>query len=154
MLFLVFLAPFIIHAFVAGTEIAFGANTTVVLELGASLYLFLASLWALLIWMKCIAIWTDYYLDMWVVTNRRLIDIEQYGFFHRETSTLRMEQIQDITTETRGILPTIFNFGHIYVQSAAESREFTIRGIPNPRNIKELIFKQHDRMTEKENMFS
>ncbi len=91
---------------------------------------------------------------MWVITNKRLIDVEQFGFFHREVSTLRMEQIQDITVETRGIVATLLNFGNIHVQSAAESREFTIRGIPNPKKIKELIFKQHDRAIEKDSLIA
>ena len=149
-LFLIFLAPFILYVFISGTELQLGPDRAITLELDTALFVFMSAAWSLFIWMKCIAFWTDYYLDMWVITNKRLIDIEQHGFFHREISTLRMEQIQDITIETRGILATLLNFGHIHVQSAAESREFTIRGIPNPQKIKELIFKQHDRAIEKD----
>jgi len=153
-LFFIFLAPFILYAFISGIEVQFGQEKMIILELNTALFIFISAAWSLFIWMKCIAIWTNYYLDMWVITNKRLIDIEQHGFFHREISTLRMEQIQDITIETRGIVATLLNFGHIHVQSAAESREFTIRGIPNPQKIKELIFKQHDRAIEKDDLIA
>lgn len=153
-LFFIFLAPFILYTVISGAELQLGIDRTITFDLNNALYVFLSAAWSLFIWMKCVAIWTDYYLDMWVITSKRLIDVEQFGFFHREVSTLRMEQIQDITVETRGIVATLLNFGNIHVQSAAESREFTIRGIPNPQKIKELIFKQHDRVIEKDSLIA
>ena len=144
----VFISPFILYALMFNTakeNILTGFFPTAITP---ALIIFLSALWSLLIWLKLAAVWTDYYLDIWIVTNRRIIDIEQKGFFRREVSTLRTEQIQDITVRVHGIFATILNFGDIHVQSAGESREFIARGIPNPNAVKEMILKQHDKVIE------
>lgn len=146
----IFIAPFILYVFVAGKVTSIGANQTIFLSLTPSLFVFLIATWSLLIWMKLASIWTDYYLDMWIVTNRRIVDIEQKGFFNREVSTLPIERIQDVTIEVKGVVATVLNFGNIHVQTAGESREFSIRGIPDPRNTKEIILKQHELTSNEE----
>jgi len=149
-LMFVFLLPFVSYVFIRGAKIPILDLESVELTLAPPLFIFGAALWALLIWMKLASVWTDYYLDLWVVTDKRLLDVEQKGFFHRESATLRVEQIQDVTIEVKGIIATLLNFGNIHVQTAGESREFTIRGIPDPQGLKALILKQHELSIEKE----
>ena len=116
--------------------------------------IFAISIWTLIAWIKLFTIWTDYYLDVWFITNKRIIDIEQKGFFRREISTFRMERIQDITIEIKGILQTFLDFGDIHVQTAGESQEFIIRGIGHPKQIKEIIMYQSDIALEDKNQIS
>ncbi len=88
--------------------------------------------------------WMDYYLDMWIVTDRRLIDIEQHGLFNREIGEIPMYRIQDITIEVKGLIETLLKFGTIRIQTAGE-REFLIRNVPHLYEIKDAILKQIDR---------
>ncbi|MFC1730791.1 PH domain-containing protein [candidate division KSB1 bacterium] len=104
-----------------------------------SLQIFLSSLWTLIIWAKLFAIWTDYYLDIWVVTSGRIVNVDQKGLFHREVSTLRMERIQDVTYEIDGIVATVLGFGDVHVQTAGEVKEFVIKGIKDPERVKKKI---------------
>jgi len=98
--------------------------------------------------MRAIGIWTDYYLDVWTVTDKRIIDQEQQGLFHRRTSVFRIERIQDVTIEVRGIVATLLNFGDIHVQTAGEAQEFIMYGIAHPKYVREIILEQLDRVTE------
>jgi uncharacterized membrane protein YdbT with pleckstrin-like domain len=98
--------------------------------------------------MKLFAVWTDYYLDIWIVTNRKLVSIDQIGLFNREISTLRMERIQDVTFSINGIVATLLNFGDIHVQTAAEEREFVMRGIAHPDRVKRLILTHIDSVAD------
>jgi uncharacterized membrane protein YdbT with pleckstrin-like domain len=106
---------------------------------------FLSLLWFFFIWIWGFVIWTDYYLDIWVVTNKRVFDIEQRGFFQREVSIFRMDRVQDITTNVRGIIQTFFNYGEIHVQTAGSDREFIMRGAPAPTSLKEVISSLQDK---------
>src|SRR3989344_2139353 len=81
-------------------------------------FTFCYSLWLLCLWMVFFLIWTDYFLDVWIVTNKRIIDIEQKRLFHREVSTLSIYRIQDLTVETKGIVATFLKFGNVIVQTA------------------------------------
>lgn len=103
---------------------------------------FFFSLWVLVLWTLMFVRYVDFSLDQWVLTNERLIDIDQKGFFNRQVSTLHLDAVQDITIESKGLFQTMFNLGTITVQTAATEREFIIRDIPNPEQVKFSISEQ------------
>lgn len=103
--------------------------------------LFSLSLLLLIFWLIIFIIITNYYLDSWIVTNQRTIHTELRSLFSRILSSVPHNRIQDITIEVHGILPTIFRFGDLHIQTAGEFREFVFRQIPDPYKTKEIIFK-------------
>ena len=78
-------------------------------------------------------------LDTWIITNERIINIEQEGLFNRTASELDLAAVQDTTAEIRGILQTLFTYGQVYVQTAGEKGRFHFKNIDNPEHVKELI---------------
>lgn len=117
---------------------------------GNELALFLSIYSAILLigWMIFFIIWTDYYLDVLVVTDKRIVDIEQRGFFKREVSTVRLESIEDITINVSGVLATFLDYGTLKLQTAAENREFIIYDVPHPNQIKSTIFELQNKKIE------
>ena len=113
---------------------------------GNETYLILAleSMWTLFVWLMFSKFWVNYYLDVWVITDRRLIDIEQKGFFNREISTVNFDNVEDISVVINGIIPTFLKFGEIRVQTAAEAREFVMRRAANPTEIKNTLLRLID----------
>src|SRR5690606_39334527 len=102
--------------------------------------LFLYSFWLLINWMMLASIWTDHYLDVWVITSRRVININQAGFFRRQIGSYRLEQLQDLNVEINGIIETLLDFGTIHAETASGSlEEFKPRHLPHPRELKSLI---------------
>lgn len=99
-------------------------------------------------WMIFFIIWTDYYLDVLIVTDKRIIDIEQRGFFKREVSTVRLESIEDITINVSGMLATFLDYGMLKIQTAAENREFIIYDLPHPNQIKSTIYELQNKQLE------
>ena len=53
----------------------------------------------------------------------------------------RLYRIQDVTSEVKGVLPTIFKYGNIYIQTAGEIERFIFEQIPNPDQIRDYIIK-------------
>lgn len=87
--------------------------------------------------------WINYYFDVWVITNRRIINIDQVNLFERVTSETRLERIQDVTVEVRGFLPSVFHFGNVYIQTAGEKPRFTFEQIRHPYRVRKLISDLH-----------
>jgi len=107
-------------------------------------------IWLLSFWLSFVITWTKYYLDVWYVTEKRIIDIEQQRIFHREVSNLRFDKIQDVTVEVKGFLATWLDFGSIKVQTAAEdSRDFYMTYVAHPERVKQVIFAQHNVVGDK-----
>ena len=135
-IFLIFIAPFILVP-VAGFYFTEAGLATE--EVGAISGL-LGSLWALICWQILFARWTDYYYDVWIITNWRIIDIDQQGLFKRNTaSILDLSHIQDVSTELTGVIGNILNFGYIEVQTAGSKNEFFFDDVGNPTKVERLI---------------
>lgn len=89
--------------------------------------------------------WVNYYLDLWIITNERIIAMEQRGLFNRSVSELRLNRIQDVSSEVKGFLPTLFKYGRIHIQTAAEQDMFEFKDIPNPEIVARQILELHER---------
>ena len=110
-----------------------------------ALVLFFYSLWLLFLWISFFLQWTKYYLDVWYVTEKRIIDIAQKRIFDREISNLRFDKIQDVTIDVQGFIPTMLGFGNIKVQTAGEdNKDFMMNTVRNPDEVRRVIFSQHN----------
>ncbi len=136
----------IISVLPIGFYFVFLANSHFLVIPGDSVYFLMAvePMWALFIWILFCKFLMNYYLDVWVVTDKRVIDIKQNGFFNRQVSSMRLEKIQDITVTVKGILRSLLKFGEIRVQSAGEIEEFVMDNISNPYQVKETIVRLSD----------
>jgi hypothetical protein len=105
---------------------------------------FLWSLELLTLYVIFFMFWTDYYLDVWLVTNLRVIAIEQHGLFNRSISTFRLDMIQDAVVKVPGMLATLLHFGTVEVSTASDYF-FTIKGVARPNVLKEKIMAEHHR---------
>lgn len=114
-----------------------------------NLLLFGESLATLFIWNFFFILWLDFYLDVWIVTNERIINIEQRGFFYRNISELKLTKIQDVTSEIIGVIPTLLDYGNIYVQTAGEVGRFIFYQIPHPNKVKNVIVELQERELKK-----
>lgn len=84
---------------------------------------------------------TDYWLDVWIVTTERIINTEQHGLFNRLVSEVRLEQVQDVTSETLGFLETFLTYGDVYIQTAGEKMRFRFKNVDNPDEVKIAIIQ-------------
>lgn len=103
------------------------------------LFIFLYVAWLFVCWSVFFFLWTEYYLDVWIITDQKMIDVDQVALFRREISTLQLDKIQDVTVEVHGIMPTILHFGNLHVQTAGDQREFIIKNIAEPQKVKDTI---------------
>jgi ABC-type multidrug transport system fused ATPase/permease subunit len=90
-------------------------------------------------------IWIFYYLNIQVITNIRIVDITQEGLFSHTVSELHIDKIEDVTSQTNGVFGTIFNFGHVFVQTAGTVERFEFQDVPNPAGIEKLILDLYEK---------
>ncbi len=80
-----------------------------------------------------------YYLDMLIITNDRLVEVKQLNLFSRSVSELDLSKIEDATSDVHGVIPTIFNYGQLLVQTAGEKEQFTFNGLPAPHEVRRKL---------------
>jgi uncharacterized membrane protein YdbT with pleckstrin-like domain len=106
------------------------------------------------IWITFFLIWIDYYFDVWIITDRRVVNIEQKGLFNRQVSELELLRIQDITTEVTGVIPTILNYGDVFIQTAGENPRFIFRQVSDPYGIKDTLMNLQKKRSREESRIS
>ncbi len=112
-------------------------------DYGSVLMGFLFMLWCLFLWVLFFFYWTDYYLDVWIITSKHIFDIEQKSVFRREISVTRLEQVQDVTISINGLFATFLKFGDLHIHTAGSEIDFTIKNAANPMHVKETIMRAH-----------
>ena len=81
----------------------------------------------------------SWYFNSYIVTNKRVVDIDFYGIIHRRFSEAPLRNIEDITNEISGFGPVIFHYGDVSIQTAAEAREITFENVPDPDKVQNIV---------------
>lgn len=91
--------------------------------------------------------WISFYYNVYLITKAEIIEITQVGFFGRKISQLSLLRVQDVTSNIKGFLPTLFAFGDVLVETASEQKEsFLLCSVPNPQEISSKIMELHDQV--------
>ncbi|MFA5004228.1 MAG: PH domain-containing protein [Candidatus Saccharimonadales bacterium] len=61
--------------------------------------------------------WLSWYFSVFIVTDKRFIQITQKGFFHRSVVDMGLSQIQMVNYEVAGLQETLLGFGTIMMQT-------------------------------------
>lgn len=109
----------------------------------------LMSLYYIGAWLMYYHAFIDFHLDVWLLTDQRIVNIEQEGLFDRIISELNIAKVQDVTSEVRGQLQTFLNYGAVYIQTAAEKERFVFENIPHPEEVARIIVHANDAALQK-----
>ncbi len=106
-----------------------------------------ASIFYLGIYLFIYAQFVEFYLDSWVVTNDRIIDINQLGLFAKSVSEMDLYRIQDVTVDVKGFFRTILNYGNVIIKTASGNSHLIFFNVPNPNEIGQALIQlaEHDR---------
>lgn len=61
--------------------------------------------------------WVGWWYSVYVVTNERIVEIKQRGFFNRRVSEFGLDKIQNVNYHIKGFQAVLFGFGDITVQT-------------------------------------
>ena len=104
-------------------------------------FFFLSSIYYSATWLVMFYLLTMYSLNTVIITDRRVMDREQKGFFNRKVSELHNYRIQDVSVYVKGIIETFLHFGTVTIQTAGSEKEFVFPHIANPDEVKNTIMK-------------
>lgn len=92
------------------------------------------------------SIWILYYLNYQIITNERIVDVNQKNLLYHTTSELHLGRIQDVTSEIKGAMGNFFDYGTVYVQTAGEMERFEFDRVPNPNGVAKLILDLYEQI--------
>ena len=76
--------------------------------------------------------WINHELDMYVITNSRIIWIEQIWFLNREVSQCALADVQEVNSKTKGFFANMLNYWSLTIQTAWNASNFHMDYTPDP----------------------
>ena len=96
----------------------------------------LSFLFSTILWIMSLIVlyieWLNYELDMYVITNNRIIWIEQISFLNRTVSETNLAQVQEVNSSTKWFFANIFNYWDVLIQTAWNKTTLSMWLCPDP----------------------
>lgn len=82
-----------------------------------------------------------WYFNVYILTNKRIVDIDFQQLLYRKISSTELSNVQDITYTKGGIAQSLFDYGDLHIQTAGTLPQFEFLRVPNPGTVQKAIEK-------------
>lgn len=87
----------------------------------------------------------SWYFNVYILTDRRVIDVDFYNLLYKEVSSCEINKIQDVTYQVNGAFKIFFDYGTVFIQTAGEEKNLEFEMVPKPA----LVVKKLTELIEK-----
>lgn len=85
-----------------------------------------------------------------IITDKNITQVLQGGLFQRKVSQLSMPNVEDVTSEQKGIFASLFNFGILKIETAGEQANFHFLYCPRPNYYAKIILEAREKFISQE----
>lgn len=80
-----------------------------------------------------------WFYSVYILTDERVIDVDFLQLAQKNITAAKIENIEDITSESVGFSSTFFNHGNVLIQTAGAEQEITFESVPNPAKVTAIL---------------
>ena len=80
-----------------------------------------------------------WFYNVFMVTTERIVDIDYSDIVVHNIAVTSLTHVQDVNYTQSGFIPTFFNYGDLFVQTAGNEKNFEALSIPKPREATHII---------------
>lgn len=113
---------------------------------GLSLIYIPTNIWValIIIWYLSILAYTiekflHWYFNIYIITNKHLIDIDFHNLQSRDITEVRLEDVESAKSAIKGVIGPLFNFGDVFIETAAEKQDIEFLSVPRPDFVADRI---------------
>lgn len=85
--------------------------------------------------------WFSWNNSDYIVTNQRVIKIDQTNLFNRVISECEIHRIQEMSTEIKGPIKTLLNFGTVQIKTASDNSMLDLEDVTDPYDVQQVIVR-------------
>jgi uncharacterized membrane protein YdbT with pleckstrin-like domain len=105
--------------------------------------------WALLLALVCVGLfclwqYVDWWNDIYVLTEDRLVDVNKVPLFFEEQRAAPLDRVQDVTFVLPSFLHKLLHMGDITVETAGKLNDLTFLDLYDPQAVRDEIFQRMD----------
>lgn len=80
-----------------------------------------------------------WYFNIFVITNKRVIDIDFMGLVFHDVAETQFTLLQDVNYTQSGTIRHFFNYGDVFAQTAGGKENLEALGVPKPAKVTTFI---------------
>lgn len=80
-----------------------------------------------------------WYFNAYIVTNERIVDIDWYSIIYHKINSTRISKLQDTSAAHSGVFASLFDYGNVKMETAAEESIFEFENVPYPDLVSQKI---------------
>lgn len=96
-------------------------------------------IWYLLVTAYIMEKFLFWYFNIYILTNYHLVDVNFHNLLNRDITEAGIENVESASSKISGIIGSLFNFGDVIVQTAAENQQITFLKVPFPDVVSDRI---------------
>lgn len=114
-------------------------------EIGMYVFLWIATLlWG---WWQ----FEDWHNDTYQITNQYVYDVDRRPLgFGEDRKVAELSRVENVKTEQDGLLPTIFNYGNVHIETAGVDSNMVFENVRNPRGVQNQIFAKRTKFNQQQ----
>ncbi len=89
-------------------------------------------LWYMLVVAYVLEKFLHWYFNIYIVTNLHLVDINFNSLLSRTMTQVQIEDVEGVTSKVAGIFGSVFNYGNVDIETAAENQRLNFAKVPFP----------------------
>jgi CRP-like cAMP-binding protein/uncharacterized membrane protein YdbT with pleckstrin-like domain len=87
----------------------------------------------------------DWRNDTFQLTDRYVIDVDRKPFgFGESRKQAELANVQNVNADRPGLIPTLFNYGNVIIETAGATADITFENVPNPSVVQSDVFRRRD----------
>lgn len=95
--------------------------------------------WYLFVFGYALSKFMGWFYNIYIVTDERVVDVDFVSILFRKISVAKIDEIQDVNITASGTFETLFGYGNVFIQTAAEVSEFDFMAVPKPDQVGKII---------------
>jgi uncharacterized membrane protein YdbT with pleckstrin-like domain len=80
-----------------------------------------------------------WFYDVYIITNKRVIAVQQKGLFSKEFAEIELDKIKDVSYSIKGVFATLFRFGNVKIKG--EDIDLELESLSDPDEAQEMLKK-------------
>ena len=80
-----------------------------------------------------------WFFNVNIVTDERVFDVNFVNLVYREMTDANIDLIQDVTVRMGSVIRTIFRYGDVFIQTAAEVPRIVFEAVPDPDGVAKVL---------------
>lgn len=74
----------------------------------------------------------SWYFNVYIITNLHIVDVNFYSLLSKEVVEISLDDIEVISHHVDGVLGSLFHFGDVEIETAAETKRILFEKVPRP----------------------